>query len=221
MDIQRDKTDQAVKVVGKTLAAPHKRVRRLRRVGTVCLGVILVLWLTHSVWLPPFGTYLDVGELPYKADFIVILGGGEGSRALTAVSLYYRHLAPKIIVSGLGKGLRLDRSIIEECGVPSDALIINDHPDTTWDEAQQILDILESNDARSAVIVTDAFHTRRARATFQQIQTKPDLTLTFADSYDIFQYNQWWQTPEGREAILSEYFKIVYYYFRYGVKFWG
>jgi uncharacterized SAM-binding protein YcdF (DUF218 family) len=105
--------------------------------------------------------------------------------------------------------------------VPSDALIINDHAYTTWDEARQILDILHSQQAQSAIIVTDAYHTRRARATFAQAQTKPEIALTFADSYDIFQYNRWWQNPDGREDVLSEYLKMVYYYIRYGVKSWA
>ncbi len=214
-------TNQDAAIVNQVVKPRTKRTKWLRRAGLIGLGVLLLLGITQNSWLPPFAAYLDVGEPPRKADFIVVLGGGDGNRAFSAIDLYHQGLAPMLLVSGLGKGLRLDRSIMAQAGVSPSVMIINDHPYTTWDEAQQVLGLLHAQNAHSALIVTDAYHTRRARATYEQLPASRDIDLTFVDSSDAFVYREWWQDADGRAAVLSEYVKMVYYFVRYGVRSWA
>lgn len=216
------------------LSQKPRRFRRRRAFGcmAVPLVAILVLAVSWRLWFPLIAAYLDVSELPRRADFIVTLSGGSGhltpegkwvdNRREEAAKLYQAGMAPKIITSVYsGEGaVESAKDDLVRAGVPGNVILANDKPTNTWDEAQQILDMLHANNARSAIIVTDAYHMRRARATFRRLQTDPTIELIFVACRPAFAYNTWWESEDGRTAIGDEYAKMVYYLFQYGVPPW-
>lgn len=54
--------------------------------AAIIITLPLALWATRTGWLPLIYKRFVVAEAPQKADFIVILGGGEGMRARTAAA---------------------------------------------------------------------------------------------------------------------------------------
>jgi uncharacterized SAM-binding protein YcdF (DUF218 family) len=196
------------------------------------LVVVAVLGVSWRRWLPLIAAYLDVSELPRHADFIVTLSGGSGhltpdghwvsSREYEAAKLYREGMAANIIISVYSgeDGVKAAKNDLAQAGVPGNAILVNDKPTSTWDEAQQLLDMLRANSAHSAIIVTDAYHIRRARATFRRLQTDPAIELIFVACPAAFDYSTWWDSEDGRAAIGDEYAKIVYYLIHYGVPPW-
>ena len=190
---------------------------RLRLLLLILSPVILFMGMTHKQWMPSLCSWLDVSQPPSKADFIVYLGGEEALRPARGAELYREGYAPRVIASGhylyVPEGVR----VLQDGGVPLESILINKHATTTWDESQQVLDILRKEGARSALIVTSAFHTRRASATFEKNQNDQRIELTFVASDVDDQCGNWWNTSQGRFELQYEYPRILFYLFRYGV----
>jgi uncharacterized SAM-binding protein YcdF (DUF218 family) len=126
-----------------------------------------------------------------KADAIVVLGGGTemisaprqipeingaGDRVLYAVQLYRQGAAPIILASG-GRINWYDsaastpaeemRLLLEFMGVPSEAILLEDQSQNTYENAQFSAIKLAQLDARRILLVTSAMHMPRAAALFQ------------------------------------------------------
>jgi uncharacterized SAM-binding protein YcdF (DUF218 family) len=175
-------------------------------------------WVTRETWLPWSYEWLDVTEAPRQADFIVVLGGGDGSRAATAAGLYLQGYARRVIVSGCIPGtLESDLEILAEAGIPADAIITLQDAESTWEEARQVFDVLHAEQVSSALVVTEAFHSRRAWATYRHRQSDPTIELTFIDAPRDFSAENWWRDKSGWPLTRAEFVKLAYYLFRYGV----
>ena len=65
--------------------------------------VMVVIILTHSLWMGWMGAFLVEGESPSRADLIVILAGDlYGRRILKGAELVKEGYAPYVLVSGPG-----------------------------------------------------------------------------------------------------------------------
>jgi uncharacterized SAM-binding protein YcdF (DUF218 family) len=195
----------------------RKRWRVIAILGVVILGT---LWISRTVWLPWMYTYLDVGEVPVKADFIVVLGGSSSNRDPEALRLYQQQMASSVIIGGCGEDLTSSMKYFAANGVPEDAMFPIDNADSTWHEAGLVFALLRSKNASSALIVTDGFHIRRAKATYEHLQGDPPIELTFVTAPGDYSADDWWKNQDDRSLILLEYLKMPYYCLRYGVCSW-
>jgi uncharacterized SAM-binding protein YcdF (DUF218 family) len=182
-------------------------------------GLVGIGWLARPRWLPWLYMFLDVTQPPRHADFVVVLGGGDGSRASTAADLYRQGYASRLIVGGCIPGtLEADLAILDEAGVPQDRIIVLEGAQSTWEEAHQVLDVLHKEGASSALIVTEAFHSRRAWATYRHLQSKPKIELTFVNAPRDFGPDNWWYDKSGWPLTRNEFAKLAYYLVRHGVR---
>jgi len=178
--------------------------------------VMLVLWASRGAWLPVLYTYLDVGETPARADVVVSLGS-DMNRVVTAFRLYHEGLASEIIISGRPSALEEQLAFLESQGVPRESVKTVTLAGSTWGEAKRVMSMLRDDGAGSAMIVTDNYHTRRARATYEKNQASPVVRLRFIASDYRAPAENWWQDDVVRWSVFREYVKIAYYFFRYGV----
>jgi uncharacterized SAM-binding protein YcdF (DUF218 family) len=188
-----------------------------RRIVALVLSIafIILAILLHPLWLPALYSYLDVSRSPREADAIVVLGGGR-NRTEHAATLYAEGYAPQVIVSGNFSGSPGNDIATVHERVPRNAVLINDQATNTYDEAEQVLAILLEIDARSALIVTDRSHTRRARATYHHVFSGHEIELTMVSPDDSIEASSWWKT-KGVGRIAMEYPKMLYYLIAYGV----
>ena len=194
-----------------------------------CLLVLgIALWVSRGIWLPALFTFLDVSQPPQQADFIVLLGGGKANRAQAVVELYRQGFAPRVIVSGgplIDYGIECSTALlalddVRRMGLPTGVVVLSDEATSTWEEAQRVLVLLHQEGVRSALIVTDPEHTRRARATYRHLETDQSIELTFVAAEATFPTDRWWQSEEGLIAVQNEYVKLAYYLLHYGVWPW-
>ena len=211
--------------VDKNPLKEHRGVGKSIRRGcfvlilTVVTVIVIIGIFAYPLWLPQIYKYLDVSEPPQKADVLVVLGGSYGRRETFAVELYKEGYAPRILVSGGDdESLQQGLSIIRESGIPENALLVNDQATSTYDEAQQVLDLLLQTDAKSALIVTDPFHTRRALATYKHVFQGHNITLTIVSPDENIDPNSWWISG-FKDEIMTELIKLPYYWLVYGVGF--
>jgi len=169
-----------------------------------------------------------------RADAIVILTGRLDVRPFAAAALYQRGMAPQVLFSRAAPGpidalrLRLlpqqtERpvrylvSLLSRLGVPDEAMVeLGQDVSSTYDEARALGDWARSSGARSLIIPTDEFTTRRIRWIFQR-QLGPMGVRVMVQPVEPPEYkvDEWWRSTNGLLEFQNEVIKYVYYRFKY------
>lgn len=116
------------------------------------------------------------------------------------------------------------RRIALRRGVPADSVFLAVGAYSTWDEANLTLAEARTHGWKSILIVTDPYHTRRARATFRKVfRGEPIRILAYHLPAGRTQYRpeQWWRRELDAMAVVTETIKTVFYAYRYRVWPWG
>lgn len=121
------------------------------------------------------------------ADAIVVLGGGttgrtpeqpepqisaSGGRLLHALRLYKAGRAPLLLLSGDGLSpgdseASQMRQILSEWGVPDGAMLLEERSRNTHENAVEVVALARARGLRRLLLVTSAYHIRRAEALFR------------------------------------------------------
>jgi uncharacterized SAM-binding protein YcdF (DUF218 family) len=167
-----------------------------------------------------------VNEPAAKANAIVVLGGGVDTRPFAAAKLYHAGVAPLILYMNvrLTPAEKLGivppekeetRRILLSEGVPAGAIqAIGTNVASTYDESCAVRAWESRSGAKSIVIVTDVFHTRRARWVFKKqlrgtgVQVHVQGVATLA-----YETTNWWKHEEGVIGFQNEVIKYIYYRF--------
>ena len=188
-------------------------LRKLRNWSLAIAGLILIIFLFRHQILAGLGWRLVKAGDPHKADIALVLAGDQyGNRILKGAELVREGYAPKVLVSGPG-GLYGKY----ECDLAIAFAVAHGYPETyfipvrhwalsTKTEAQVMVPALRRLDARTVLLVTSDFHTRRAGKIFRA--AAPDLTWYVVAAPDHeFAPSVWWHTREGRKVFFIEWMK--------------
>jgi len=94
----------------------------------------------------------------------------------------------------------------------SDLLVLdNPAPESTVDEARRAADLLAGRGFRSALLVTDAFHSRRALMLFRAAFAHRGLTVRSTPATDTLGLGQWWAHPVAARRVVEEWTKLALY----------
>jgi uncharacterized SAM-binding protein YcdF (DUF218 family) len=174
-----------------------------------------------AVWFPNAGTLLIADEAPQASDVVVVLAGNSAIRLPHAEELRTQGLASLIVVSnervhthGLETTwLELYRAGVSAPELPPEAVIVLDDPppDSTIDEARRAADVVASRGLHSALLVTDAFHSRRASLLFRAAFAHRNLTIRSTPAADTLDLPHWWSHPVTSRRVLEEWTKLAVY----------
>lgn len=169
------------------------------------------------------------------ADAIVVLSGSSAylERTKQAAELFHEGRAPLVVLTddntrgGWSNALQRNPYFVERAhdeltkqGVPPDKIrVAPGIAASTRDEALIIRDYALAQRLKSILIVTSAYHSRRAlrilRLTFAGSETSlgiaPAPTGAQAPSPIL-----WWLHVEGWRSVAGEYVKLIYYWLKYG-----
>lgn len=164
------------------------QVRRLTWVLIGAGGGALLLLLVAASPLPSLvARAWAVSGAPTKADAIVVLGGGSAwpgvllcsslMRLQHGVWLYHEGYVPRLIVSGgaaprdgaIPSEAELMRQMALAMGVQPGDIVVEDRSSRTYENGREVAAIMRREGWRSALLVTDAVHMRRARLVFQRL----------------------------------------------------
>ena len=169
------------------------------------LVVLAALWFAEDL--------LEVSVPRKQADCLVMLGGEWFSRPDKIAELYTNGVARRIIITGFGDADYM-REKFEARGVPWSVVSLEQEAETTLQNAQRTVEMLRARDAKSAMIVTSCFHSRRALATFRKVA--PDLEFGMAPSHRGFHtLREYWMYEA--KFVLLEYPKLGWYWVRHGI----
>jgi len=204
------------------------RRRGLRWLGAICVALLLLglaAYAFHRPLLRGFASALTVDDAVAPADFLYVLGGDVNTRPFHAADLFRRGFAPRVVVPRTQDRPASERGfypndadvavrILQQEGVPDSAITMLDMPGgvtSTQDEGRVLRDYLRGQPAQRVIVVTSAFHTRRARWTLRRELrgVEADLRMAAAED-DRFDASNWWTREAGFLAYVSEMLKFVH-----------
>jgi uncharacterized SAM-binding protein YcdF (DUF218 family) len=162
------------------------------------------------------------------ADVIHVISGPD-DRTDHAIRLYQQDYGERIFFTGnwcstiqanhaeRGK----ERAIAQ--GVPPQAIATDGSRVTsTYSETVKLKEYFTNNELsfESVIVVSDPFHMRRARWTYEQILGDQFSIQMAPVPFDESPYQRrWWSDGRSREYVKNEYLKMAYYFVRYRLIF--
>lgn len=206
--------------------------RRRLKFAAVSFGLMALLlslaWWQRAPLLKGAARLWIVSETPAPADAIVILGGGLELRTLKAAELYHTGFANRVLVMQPERteintlGLIVDQAdltvrLLKLKNVPESAIVVLEPEVTsTFDEAETLAGWAKTNNAKSVLVTTDIFHTRRARwilnRKLKEIGVEVKMIAVPQKKYDA---DNWWQTEAGVIDFQNEVIKFAVYRWRF------
>ncbi len=184
----------------------------LRRT-VITTGILIAGYLLSPFVLSAFGHQLFRADQTSGADLIVSLSGdADCLRELQAANLYQQGLAKYVLVSGYSYGPDLDtstasRDYLLSLGTPENNLLDLPGGNNTRLEARNISALMRARGWHSAIIVTSAFHSRRALFTFEQ--AAPELkfySVPVPAEGSGWQPENWWKHRRAFGTTVREVF---------------
>jgi uncharacterized SAM-binding protein YcdF (DUF218 family) len=153
---------------------------------------------------------------------ILVLGGDVDTRPLVAAALFKQGLARQILLPGVKSSVtavtglqppeqEIMRQILRLRGVPEQAIVqMPGEVTNTRDEAVALRRFLGPESRSSVAVVTNGYHTRRARAIFRKVFAGSGVDLHFiAAPTDGFDAHNWWHFERGWTTYLTEFVKFL------------
>ena len=205
--------------------------RRLK-ILIVCLAFFLG-WIFIA---PILAESLIVEKPLEKTDAILVLGGSSVyiERTRKAAEIYKTGAAPVIFLTDDGERagwsriekrnppyVELARKNLISEGVPAEAIVILEPKVSgTIYEAQVLAERAKAENLQSILIVTSAYHTRRALWTFERFFAENDIKTELgivapATGEQTPQPFVWWFSPRGWRFVAGEYVKFLVYWIYY------
>ena len=189
-------------------------------------GVIAVSISQYKSILTAYAKFFTVNNATQGADVIVVLSGSKDTRISHALKLFKEGYAPGILLTDEKKrNIRfahlfptnemIAQAMIEELEMSVPISTIQSQKGgatSTFDEAYDLLKLSENKKYRHLILVTDAFHTRRAYHAFQTVFKDTEIKIEMsAASNEIFNVNNWWTSDQGISAYVLESIKYPVY----------
>lgn len=189
-------------------------------------GVIAVSISQYRSILTAYAKFFTVNNATPGADVIVVLSGGKDTRIPHALKLFEEGYAPEILLTDEKKrnirfshlfptNRMIAQAMIEELEMSVPVSTIQSQKGgatSTFDEAYDLLKLSENKRYRHLILVTDAFHTRRAYHAFQTVFEDTEIKIEMsAASNEIFNVNNWWTSDQGISAYVLESIKYPVY----------
>ena len=171
------------------------------------------------------GKILDKSDFPKESDVIISLGGDDNHRIKKAIELYENSFSKKrlIIITGGTEFTKRDNKIDSRIKYINSLnkeinYIYNPDTKTTAQELIYLKKYLFENNLKKAIIVSNAFHTRRIKMLIDILGFDEDIELSVVKT-EV----PWWDDKEyyknslALKLALSEVLKIPYNYIKYKI----
>lgn len=197
--------------------------RWIKRIAFVLLAS-LALYLARVPILRGIGSYLVSADPLAHADVAFVLGGSATDRGTEAAKLHYAGLTDHFVCTGknvpgdlleLGIDLpecEMTKRVLVRCGVPEHRITALREGTSTKEEAEALLNLVRRQPVDTVIVVSHAFHLRRARNVFEEPFREVGITVIMHPaSSSAFDENDWWTEEQGLLMVQNEYVKLLYY----------
>ncbi|MNL30036.1 hypothetical protein D3C87_1517490 [compost metagenome] len=132
--------------------------------------------------------------------------------------LYEQGWASSLIFSGAAQdksgpsNAAVMRNDAISAGVPASAITIEEQGETTRQNADKTQQLLEENGIETVILVTSAYHQRRAGLEFSERSDGKVAIVNHPVASDKQWSSWWWLTPGGWYLAVGEFIKIMMFY---------
>lgn len=193
------------------------------------LIIIALVYFTRTGDIPrAMGNFLMKTDPISNADLIYVFAGGTIERPGYAAELYKKGFAPRVVVAGvlidfnlvaMGRYFNdgsINRRVAVMHGVPGPAIVQIWDGTSTYEEVVALKKFMTEHKLKKAILVTSAFHSRRARMCVRRVFKDSDMKLMITAPPDPYHsLDNWWKTENDMIAVFTEYVKLVYYFVKY------
>ena len=187
---------------------------------------ILGLLLFYKQCLTLYGRWYVVDNAQPGADAIICLSGDRETRTPQSLRLWKEKFAPKLYVTqekpknkefnGLELShLEFARAVTQRMHLDAKWQVLPSQSGgatSTFDEAEDALNLAQKEGWQRIIIVTDEFHTRRSLLAFKKVFKASGIAVQVAGApNEVFAVDDWWQSDRGILAYFGETIKYPIY----------
>ena len=198
------------------------KISKWVKAGTVVFFLALVLFLFRVSILEKIGGILIYQSELVPSDAIVVLAGSHnGCRIEEAARIFKKGMGKVIVFGGYTQYPGMEGHIgmkqyAIKLGVPEEKIVAEKAigETSTWGEALSNIKLLKRLKAKSLILVTSSFHTRRSHWVYERVikSLNMHITLRVQPAYDPkVPYPGWWKIRSGKKYVFDEYIKFLYY----------
>jgi uncharacterized SAM-binding protein YcdF (DUF218 family) len=208
--------------IGDWVHLTDRRKRGSRRFKLLILSGLFAFsmvagWMVKRVVFPRIGYSLICSDIPRQADLILVLGGDFWRpRVFKAADLAVQGFAPLVLISGppYGEEGRPEGEFAIESltahGYPREFFAVFGHrARSTVEEAIALAPELRRRRVKSVILVTSAYHSRRADIVMRLFCDNGITFISIPASDKVYIPDQWWDDPGSRKMFFSEWSKII------------
>lgn len=200
------------------------------RTLTLLLVLITLVYLCRVQLLTGLASFLVIDDAPQKGDIIYVLNGDVNNRPFHAAKLFREGRASRVVIAreedepAVRAGVLPNLTdaavrVMEKLGVPQERISVLPVPGgvtSTRDEAAVLRRYVDAHGTRRVILVTSAFHTRRALWIMRKVLSGSSaMILSSPAPHYGFDKASWWKDERGLLAFVDEYVKLLYYYAKY------
>ncbi|MBI4634181.1 MAG: YdcF family protein [Deltaproteobacteria bacterium] len=199
---------------------------------TLLLFILLIIavYLFRVQLLTGLASFLVVDDNPQKGDVIFVLNGDVDTRPFFAAKIFREGRTPRIVIArcedtpAVKAGIFPNDTdaavgIMKKLGVPENKISVLSIPGgvtSTRDEAAVLRRYVDAHGIRRVILVTSAFHTRRAMWIMRkELAGSPATVLSAPAPHNKFDTASWWKVESGLIHFADEYIKLLYYRVKY------
>ena len=194
----------------------------------VALVVLGIGWILAA---PILATHLIVEKPLASADAIIVLSGSSAYKQRTkkAAELYKQGISDRIFITNDGEQAGWSRAertnppfveleqreLIANGVLPDAIMVLPGEVSGTESEAASMAAEINARPIKSLLIVTSAYHTRRALWTFERILAGKNIEIgiEYAVADDLSPKPEtWWLSVRGWQNVGGEYVKSAFYW---------
>jgi uncharacterized SAM-binding protein YcdF (DUF218 family) len=183
------------------------------------LKLLILVLIAAAIFAVASGPLL-VSDHPQKSDAIVVLGGDRDDiRYNRAVELLRQGYGKVLLLDASADGHYFGKTEVQYAqsfldGAPEDirgrVQVCPYEADSTFEETESVVQCLKKVEARSALIVTSTYHTRRALSTFRK--REPGYQWSATGAPDPYAWNpHWWKHREWAKTHLGEWERMIWW----------
>jgi uncharacterized SAM-binding protein YcdF (DUF218 family) len=180
----------------------------------------LPLYLFHSFILDKAAKYLYCKDELKPADVIVVIPDSETGYSVDyGVKLFKEGWARKdrmILSGGVATWKYTWASLMQDqalsLGVPRNAILLEEKSASTKENAVYTRGIMKRHRYTSLILVTAAYHSKRAEKTFKKIMGNEVSVLIAPSEESKLRFEDWWKRERDRKAVLIEFFKFCWFW---------
>lgn len=179
----------------------------------------LLVGLVSLALVAALGGQILVVEKPRRADVIVVVGGEGHLRIQRGLQLLREGFAPRLVITARTTWhlfgwteADLARQFVQqlEPGLAQATSVVKITARCTWEEADEVREFLGQMGARSALLVTSQYHSRRVLSIFRRMLPGIDCgIIAVPEPYQFGIY--WWKHREWAKCTFQEWTRLLWW----------